>query len=107
MLIHVYAPPSRIPALCWEGCFQFPHFAVARPWNLRPSCFKAETGKTPDAYYVSGKLLEVRNDAIFPYPEKLTKQYPMCEILAPTGFAILLHLLMQAQTYRFEDLPYG
>ena len=59
MLIHVYAPPSRIPALCWEGCFQFPHFAVARPWNLRPSYFKSETGKTPDAYYVSGKLLEV------------------------------------------------
>lgn len=32
---------------------------MARPWNLRPSYFKSETGKTPDAYYVSGKLLEV------------------------------------------------
>ena len=59
MRVRVYPPPSRTPALPWEGWFQFPHFAVARPWNLRPFYFKAETGKTPDAYYVSGKLLEV------------------------------------------------
>lgn len=59
MLIHFYSPPSSAPALPWESWFKFPHFAAARPWNLSLSYFKAETARTPDAYYVSGKLPEV------------------------------------------------
>lgn len=33
----------------------------------------------------------VENDSVFSYPEKVTKQKPTREILAPIGFAILLY----------------